>query len=404
MCILVPDCTSKQGGHIVLTRTGHARPTRLKFCGRKILLPYEAHEIRTELRRLCDGAQLDDVVRIHVRTCFTGIVTHPGVYVHRPKRSGVPLTWEGGDNWHVYMLLYCDGVSEFELYRRLTTPQVALNGTPPTGEAVAMAKASDPQEMLAKILEGPPAASIIEPSPQTPVTIAPSETPEAQRERVLHPYRAVNEFTSNTQRVDEFLAAIAKLADEQGIISTRECIRVLREDFGFPKGIAYPDRNRRGEYNMPYSALTQLRNVGILQGGPHGYSRIPADTLQRLRGSTSSTPGATVTSRVAVLAQPETETRALAPVQFDQDLIDAPTLLRQVAALRDFVADTQQKRTELGRLLDERTRVQQEAQTLLDRSKALTEQIAQIETTLQHEEDAQRLLAAIKHITTDGKG
>lgn len=111
-----------------------------------------------------------------------------------------------------------------------------------------------------------------------------------------------------------------------------------------------------------------------------------------------------MTSRVAVLAQPETETRALAPVQFDQDLIDAPTLLRQVAALRDFVADTQQKRTELGRLLDERTRVQQEAQTLLDRSKALTEQIAQIETTLQHEEDAQRLLAAIKHITTDGKG
>ncbi len=382
----------------------HRRRARLKFCGRKGLLPNDAQELRAELHRLCDDARLEDVVRIHIRTCFTELVTHPGIYVHQPRINGVPLTWEGGDHRHVHMLLYSENMSAWRLHSRLTAPRELLDDSTSTEGQPAMV-AIDPRRVLERILSNahrepatipsnvPPRANVstpapIAPAPQVPVT--PAEPAHEQHRRT------VATFVEDERCVDDFLRMSMEKADDQGNISTGTCVEILRAHFGFPNNIPYRDETRRAEYNMPYQVLTHLRTNGVLEPGPRGYCRIPEATRARLHNSVSDTPAAIPVEPGGhdAMTAPATAKRVEVAIQ------DPLSLLQQVAELSALVKQIPTKRAKMKELIASRAKIHEQVDALLKQSDAATQQIALIEAELSTHADAEKLLAEIGRMAT----
>jgi hypothetical protein len=261
-------------------------PPRMKFTGKKNLLPNGRGGFFTQVQRLCTEAALTGLIRIKVLKRFYGPGAHkrsPGLHVTAPQPQGIPLIWQESSDSLIRMML---GVPEGTVPNELcTTFKDILDRW--AGKAKPQSQEEEEEEMkqsesgmsptLARILEA-------EDGPKPPGPTAdesrPDESPPKATSADSPGGRSDTAFIRDETSVELFLREMATYADPNGDFATSDAVEVLRAQFGFPRVERKQDRQG---YNLPYNALARLAQLGTLEKpDSYGY-RIPADTLRRLR-------------------------------------------------------------------------------------------------------------------------
>ena len=255
------------------------KETVLHFGGNKRLLPRQGSQFFPELQELCTRAGLEGSVSLTILHNFTDLQAKEGFHVHTPQQNGVPISWHNSDKEGLRVLLSGhNGLDKHELHKRL----LGARSVPDEKEKKSMPKPPDIDAVLSKILGEEPSSQEAEPRETLVATEAKSEevvAPTAEMEtkptwraRTRTP-SCTNKFFDNTDNTGLFLLEMAAQANQQGELSTKDCVAILRKEFGFFT-VEHSDVKRRVEYNEPYGVLTRLVMQDLLMISRSSYRQL----------------------------------------------------------------------------------------------------------------------------------
>lgn len=305
---------------------------QLRFKGDKRYLPRQGSQFFPELTALCRRAGLLGTVSVGVLNNYTDLRTQEGMHVNTPRKNGVPVSWHNSDKEAVQVLIPgYNGMDIHTLYEHL------LKACGETQE-MPMPKSLETDAVLSKILGEEPSSQEAEPQGTLAAEAGPEEAAAPAAKPEVNPMlpwtrtpSCTTKFFDNTDNTGLFLLEMAARANQQGELSTSECVAILRREFGFLT-VKYSDSKRRVEYNEPYGVLTRLGTQEFLAKGPKFY-RLTQKARELLGEKVEPQP-----EERPEEAAPET------PIQL------VSTMLEKLTALAQRVEAAKAKRTRLCEL------------------------------------------------------
>ena len=347
------------------------KETVLHFGGNKRLLPRSGSDFYPELKDLCTRAGLEGSVSLVVLHNFPDLQAKDGLHVHTPQQNGVPISWHNSDKEGLRVLLSGhNGLDKHELHKRL----LGARSVPDEKDKKSMPKPPDIDAVLSKILGEEPSSQEAEPRETLVATEAKSEevvAPTAEME-TKPTWRAwtrtpscTNKFFDNTDNTGLFLLEIAAQANQQGELSTKDCVAILRKEFGFFT-VEHSDVKRRVEYNEPYGVLTRLVMQDLLMISRSSYRQLTTKAHELLGENEKG-----VEQLKPKEASPETPTMLVS------------TMLDKLTAFARRVEAAEAKRTRLCELDARRAEIAEQQRALQDELDRVVAEIEPLAVALQ---------------------
>ena len=345
---------------------------RLKFTGKKNLLPNGRNGFFKDINDLCRGAGLTGTVPVRVlgQLGMRSNKDRPGAgwHVNAPGSYGVPVSWVESPDRALRFMLRVDSITDIDLCERLKQSLAEMARWPQQKEEAVHTTVPDTGTVLAKILD----------EPVTPESLAVAGEPAFEQGSPIDESSGTGQtpyakFVHDADSIELFLMEMVSHANERGEFSAGQGAEMLRSQFGFPQ---VEHNENRGAWNQVYNALWRLSRHGKLEKLAFGY-RIPRDVLERLRTKSDARPSGPVETVQPPVQPVQSETRVPVPasVLSAADLrATVETLLGRSKAYREALERQEHVAVTLAEL---RAQIVQ----LQEREAALATDLKQLEAT-----------------------